>query len=104
MGGVVGARAARSLFVGGATASPLAFQFASTNLVIELGIVTWVLIGCQFTLAELVGGLALIATVTLLLRLLVSKRMEQQAREHARSLVSVTSTTRPASACRYAGA
>ena len=38
----------------------LAFQFASTNLVWELGLVLWVLIGWQFTLAEFVGGLVLI--------------------------------------------
>jgi uncharacterized membrane protein YraQ (UPF0718 family)/YHS domain-containing protein len=75
---------AKSLFQKGASAaSALAFQFSSTNLVIELGIVMWVLIGWQFTLAEFVGGLALIATMTILLRLFVSKRLEEQAREHA---------------------
>src|SRR5437879_7762324 len=51
---------AKSLFQKGASAaSALAFQFASTNLVFELGIVLWVLIGWQFTLAESVGGLLL---------------------------------------------
>jgi uncharacterized protein len=76
---------AKSLFQKGASAaSALAFQFASTNLVIELGIVTWLLIGWQFTLAELVGGLILIVVMTLLLRLFVSRRLEEQARRHAR--------------------
>jgi uncharacterized membrane protein YraQ (UPF0718 family)/YHS domain-containing protein len=75
---------AKSLFQKGASAaSALAFQFSSTNLVIELGIVMWVLIGWQFTLAEFIGGLVLIAIMTLLLRLFVSRRLEQQAREHA---------------------
>jgi uncharacterized membrane protein YraQ (UPF0718 family)/YHS domain-containing protein len=75
---------AKSLFAKGASAaSALAFQFASTNLVFELGIVLWVLIGWQFTLAEFVGGLVLIAVMTVLLRLFVSKRLEEQAREHA---------------------
>jgi uncharacterized membrane protein YraQ (UPF0718 family)/YHS domain-containing protein len=75
---------AKSLFQKGASAaSALAFQFASTNLVIELGIVMWVLIGWQFTLAELVGGLILIVVMTVLLRLFVSKRLEEHAREHA---------------------
>jgi uncharacterized membrane protein YraQ (UPF0718 family)/YHS domain-containing protein len=75
---------AKSLFQKGASAaSALAFQFSSTNLVIELGIVMWVLIGWQFTLAEFVGGLVLIAIMTILLRLFVSKRLEEQAREHA---------------------
>jgi uncharacterized membrane protein YraQ (UPF0718 family) len=75
---------AKSLFQKGASAaSALAFQFASTNLVIELGIVIWLLIGWQFTLAEFVGGLVLITVMTLLLRLFVSRRLEQQARAHA---------------------
>src|SRR5256714_1129610 len=53
---------AKSMFAKGASfASAMAFQFASTNLVFELGIVIWVFIGWQFTLAELVGGLILIA-------------------------------------------
>ena len=49
---------AKSLFQKGASAmSAIAFQFASTNLVWELGIVIWVLIGWQFTLAQFVGGI-----------------------------------------------
>ncbi len=76
---------ARSLFAKGASAvNALAFQFASTNLVIELGLVIWVLLGWQFTLAEFIGGLVLIAGTALLLRLFVSRRMEIEAREHAR--------------------
>src|SRR5919204_1853974 len=56
---------AKSLFQKGASAaSALAFQFASTNLVFELGIVLWLLIGWQFTLAEFIGGLVLVAVVT----------------------------------------
>src|SRR5213596_1627734 len=75
---------AKSLFQKGASAaSALAFQFASTNLVWELGLVLWVLIGWQFTLAEFVGGLVLIALMALLLRLFVSPRAEARAREHA---------------------
>jgi uncharacterized membrane protein YraQ (UPF0718 family)/YHS domain-containing protein len=75
---------AKSLFQKGASAaSALAFQFSSTNLVIELGIVIWVLIGWQFTLAEFVGGLVLIVIMTVLLRLFVSRPLEEQARAHA---------------------
>ena len=75
---------AKSLFTKGASAaSALAFQFSSTNLVIELGVVIWILIGWQFTLAEFVGGLLLIVVMTLLLRLFVSRRLEREAREHA---------------------
>ncbi len=77
---------AKSLFQKGASAaSALAFQFSSTNLVIELGVVMWVLIGWQFTLAELLGGLVLIVIMTLLLRLFVSRAQEESAREHARA-------------------
>jgi len=77
---------AKSLFQKGASAaSALAFQFSSTNLVFELGIVMWVLIGWQFTLAEFLGGLILIAIMTVLLRRFVSSRLEERAREHARA-------------------
>jgi len=77
---------AKSLFQKGASASSaLAFQFASTNLVWELGLVLWVLIGWQFTLAEYVGGLVMIVLMALLLRVFVSPRLEQEAREHAQA-------------------
>ncbi|MGI8800672.1 MAG: permease [Solirubrobacteraceae bacterium] len=75
---------AKSLFQKGASASSaLAFQFASTNLVWELGLVLWVLIGWQFALAEYIGGLVMIALMAVLLRLFVSRRLEAQARQHA---------------------
>src|SRR4051794_34534613 len=78
---------AKSLFQKGAsTASALAFQFASTNLVWELGLVLWVLIGWQFTLAEFLGGVVMIALMTVTLRLFVSPRLEQQARRHAQQV------------------
>jgi uncharacterized protein len=74
----------KSLFQkGAAAASALTFQFASTNLVWGLGLVLWVLIGWQFTVAEYVGGIVMIVLMTVLLRLFVSPRLEQQAREHA---------------------
>jgi hypothetical protein len=74
----------KSLFAKGASAaSALAFQFASTNLVWELGLVLWVLIGWQFTLAEFAGGIVMIVLMTVLLRLFVSRRLEREAREHA---------------------
>ena len=75
---------AKSLFQKGASAaSALAFQFASTNLVWELGLVLWVLIGWQFTLGEYVGGIVMIVLMALLLRLFVSSRQEDEARAHA---------------------
>ncbi|HYZ81688.1 MAG TPA: permease, partial [Solirubrobacteraceae bacterium] len=75
---------AKSLFQKGASAaSALAFQFASTNLVWELGLVLWVLIGWQFTLAEYLGGIVMIILMALLLRVFVSRALEAQARAHA---------------------
>jgi uncharacterized membrane protein YraQ (UPF0718 family)/YHS domain-containing protein len=75
---------AKSLFQKGASAaSALAFQFASTNLVWELGLVLWVLIGWQFTAAEYLGGIVMIVLMTVLLRLFVDRRLEGEAREHA---------------------
>jgi len=75
---------AKSLFQKGASATTaLAFQFASTNLVWELGLVLWVLLGWQFALAEYVGGVILIVLMAALLRLFVSPRLEERARKHA---------------------
>jgi uncharacterized membrane protein YraQ (UPF0718 family)/YHS domain-containing protein len=75
---------AKSLFQKGASATTaLAFQFASTNLVWELGLVLWVLIGWQFTLAEYVGGIVMVVLMAVLLRAFVSPRLEAHAREHA---------------------
>jgi uncharacterized protein len=75
---------ARSLFAKGASAiTALAFQFASTNLVWELGLVLWVLMGWQFTLAEFVGGVVMIALMAVLLRRFVSPALEARARGNA---------------------
>jgi uncharacterized protein len=77
---------AKSLFQKGASAaSALAFQFASTNLVWELGLVLWILLGWQFALAEFVGGLVMIALMAIVLRAFVSPRLEARAREHAQA-------------------
>src|SRR5258705_9696561 len=75
---------AKSLFQKGASAaSALAFQFASTNLVWELGLVLWILLGWQFTLAEYLGGLIMIGLMWGLLRVFVSRKLEEEARRHA---------------------
>src|SRR6478735_7592917 len=71
---------AKSLFQKGASAvTSLAFQFASTNLVWELGLVIWILLGWQFTLAEFLGGFLMIALMALMLRRFVSPRLEERA-------------------------
>jgi uncharacterized protein len=75
---------AKSLFQKGASATTaLAFQFASTNLVWELGLVLWVLIGWQFTLAEYLGGILMVLLMAILMRVFVPRALEAAAREHA---------------------
>jgi len=50
----------KTLFKQGAGFVPsLAFLFSSTNLVLELGVILWLLMGWQFTAAEWIGGLLL---------------------------------------------
>ena len=75
---------ARSLFRKGADfIAAMAFQFASTNLVLELGVVLWVLMGWQFTLAEFIGGPIMIALLVLLLRRAMTPARLAQARAQA---------------------
>jgi uncharacterized protein len=75
---------AKSLFEKGASfASAMAFQFASTNLVFEIGIVIWIFLGWQFTLAEFVGGILLIAGMWAAMRVLVTRSLESEARARA---------------------
>jgi uncharacterized membrane protein YraQ (UPF0718 family)/YHS domain-containing protein len=73
---------AKTLFQRGAdfTASQ-AFMFASTNLVVELGIVLWLLIGWEFAAAEFVGGVIMIALLSVVLPRVVSVREQQIARD-----------------------
>src|SRR6266540_780322 len=82
---------ARSVFRKGADfTSAMAFEFASTNLVVELGIILAVLLGWQFTAAEFVGGPLMIVLLALLFRALLRPQMVREAREQAdRGLVGV---------------
>ena len=75
---------ARSIFRKGAdfTAS-MAFEFASTNLVIELGIILALLMGWQFTLGEFVGGPLMIVFLALLFRIFLKKRLVEAALRQA---------------------
>ena len=73
----------KTLFKKGAALVPaLAFLFSSTNLVIELGIVLYLLMGWQFTAAEWVGGLLLIAIMSVLVKLTYPKQLVEEARRH----------------------
>ncbi len=61
----------------------MAFQLASTNLVIELGLILALLLGWQFTLAEFVGGPLIIIGVALLFRRFLTRRLLDEARAQA---------------------
>jgi uncharacterized protein len=75
---------ARSLFRKGADfIAAMAFEFASTNLVLELGVILWVLMGWQFTLAEFIGGPVMIVLLVLLLRRAMTPALLAQARAQA---------------------
>ncbi len=75
---------ARSLFRKGASfTAAMAFQIASTNLVIELGVVLVLLIGWQFTVAEFTGGPVMIIIVALLFRFFVRQPLVAGARAQA---------------------
>src|ERR1700730_7315868 len=74
---------AKSLFQKGADfTSAMVFMLASTNLVLELGLVLWILIGWQFALSEYVGGIIMIGLLALLARFFFRPAVVERAREH----------------------
>lgn len=75
---------ARSLFRKGANfTAAMAFEIASTNMVIELGIILALLMGWQFTAAEFVGGPIMIVLLAVLFRIFVRSRLVDEARKQA---------------------
>src|SRR6201997_4154641 len=75
----------RSLFRKGADfTAAMAFEIASTNLVIELGIVMAVLLGWHFVAGEFVGGPLMIVFVALLFRAFLKRRLVDEARAEAK--------------------
>ncbi len=75
---------ARSLLRKGASfTAAMVFEIASTNLVIELGIILALLISWQFTLAEFVGGPIMIVLLAVAFRLVVRQRLIDEARRQA---------------------
>ena len=71
---------ARSIFQKGASfVSAMAFELASTNLVIELGIIIFVLLGWQFTAAEFIGGILMVIFIGLIFRLTLTPKLVQMA-------------------------
>jgi uncharacterized protein len=75
---------ARSLFRKGSSfVAAIVFEIASTNLVIELGIILALMLGWQFTLAEFVGGPIIIVLMALFFRIFVRAKLIDAAREQA---------------------
>src|SRR5438309_8301426 len=75
---------ARSIFQKGANfTAAIAFEFASTNLVIELGIIMILLLGWQFAAAEFVGGLLMIAILAALFKVFLRRELVEEARQQA---------------------
>jgi uncharacterized membrane protein YraQ (UPF0718 family) len=75
---------ARSIFRKGADfTAAMAFEMASTNLVIELGIILALLIGWQFTLGEFVGGALMIVVLAILFRRFLRPSLVAEARQQA---------------------
>ena len=75
---------ARSLFRKGADfTAAMVFEIASTNLVIELGIIMWLLLGWQFVLGEFVGGPLMIVFIALLFRRFLKRQLVDEARAEA---------------------
>jgi uncharacterized protein len=75
---------ARSIFRKGADfTAAMAFEFASTNLVIELGIILALLVGWQFTLGEFVGGALMIVILAILFRRFLPPSLVDEARRQA---------------------
>src|SRR5262249_4475606 len=75
---------ARSLFRRGANfTAAMAFEMASTNLVLELSIILIVLMGWQFMLAEAIGAIVMVAILVFLFRTFLRPEHVQGAREQA---------------------
>ncbi|WP_329393301.1 permease [Streptomyces lydicus] len=75
---------ARSLFVKGAHfTAAMAFEIASTNLVVELGIILALLMGWQFTAAEFAGGPLMIVVLAVLFRFFLREPLLRRARAQA---------------------
>src|SRR5438477_830955 len=75
---------ARSLFRKGANfTAAMVFEIASTNLVIELGIIMALLLGWQFVLGEFIGGPLMIVLLALLFRLFLKQQLVDEARAEA---------------------
>jgi uncharacterized protein len=75
---------ARSIFrKGGSFTAAMVFEMASTNLVIELGIILIVLLGWPFAASEFLGGILMVILIAVLFRLTLTPRLVEMARRQA---------------------
>ena len=75
---------ARSIFRKGASfTAAMVFELASTNLVIELGVILVVLMGWQFAASEFLGGIVMVVLIAVLFRLTLTPKLVRVAREQA---------------------
>jgi uncharacterized protein len=87
---------AKTLFARGADfTAAMVFMIASTNLVVELGIVLWLLIGWQFALAEFVGGAIMIILLGLVIPRVIPRRWIEQARDELNTADSTADDANP---------
>ncbi|MEO8746383.1 MAG: permease [Rhodanobacter sp.] len=75
---------------GGNFTAAMAFQFAATNLVLELGILMWVLMAWQFAAAEFIGGTIMLVLIGVGYGLLLPKKLADSAVEHAKGEASAS--------------
>jgi uncharacterized membrane protein YraQ (UPF0718 family) len=84
----------KGLFKKGAhTVNVLAFMFASTNLIVELGLMILILLGWEFLVAELLGGLILIAVTALIVHLTLPENLFARVREELNERESAADVT-----------
>lgn len=69
---------------GGDFTAAMCFQFAATNLVIELGVLMWIMLGWQFAAAEIAGGLIMIVLIAAGLRLFMPRKLRDAAAKNAK--------------------
>ncbi len=77
------AAATKTAFKKGANLVPsLAFLLASTNLVLELGVILWMFMGWRFVLAEVIGAIVMVAIMWLLVSFTFPDKLVREARQH----------------------
>jgi len=80
----------KGLFKGSHVVNFLAFMFASTNLIVELGLMILILLGWEFLVAELLGGLILIAVMAVIVQLTLPETLFEEVRTELNQRITTT--------------